>query len=97
MVARGLIAAAARLSRLPHHEALDVAVIMNARGVMEMVVASIALRAGLVDAKLFSALLVMGVVTTLLTPVILKRWMASPSCGRDGQPRRKFVGLFGQS
>jgi Kef-type K+ transport system membrane component KefB len=79
--------AAARLSRVPHHEALGVAVVMNARGVMEMVVASIAYRAGLVDAKLFSALLVMGVVTTLLTPMMLKRWMASPSFAaveRDG-------------
>jgi Kef-type K+ transport system membrane component KefB len=52
---------------------------MNARGVMEMVVASVAYRAGLVDAKLFSAFLVMGIVTTMMTPLMLKRWMASPS------------------
>lgn len=69
----------ARLSRLPHHEALGVAFVMNARGVMEMVVASIAYRAGLVDVKLYSALLVMGIVTTTITPVLLKRWMRSSS------------------
>jgi Kef-type K+ transport system membrane component KefB len=67
----------ARLSRLPHHEALGVAFVMNARGVMEMVVASIAYRSGLVDAKLFSALLVMGIVTTTITPVLLNRWIRS--------------------
>ncbi len=67
-----------RLSRLPHHEALDVAVIMNARGVMEMVWLG-QLHAGLVDAKPFSALLVMASLATLLTPVILKGWMASPT------------------
>jgi Kef-type K+ transport system membrane component KefB len=76
--------AAARLSSLPQHEALGVAVIMNARGVMEMVVASIAYRAGLVDATLFSALLVMGIITTMLTPLMLKRWMASPSFAAGG-------------
>jgi len=81
--------AAGRLGRLPHHEALGVAVIMNARGVMEMVVASVAYRAGLVDASLFSALLVLGLVTTLLTPMMLKRWMASPSfAGVDVQGER---------
>jgi Kef-type K+ transport system membrane component KefB len=68
--------AVARFSRLPHHEALGVAFVMNARGVMERVVASIAYRAGLVDAKLYSALLVMGIVTTTITPVPLKRWNA---------------------
>ena len=51
-----------------------VAIVMNARGVMEMAVASIAFRAGLVDAKLFSALLVRRIVTTTITPVLLKRW-----------------------
>jgi Kef-type K+ transport system membrane component KefB len=49
---------------------------MNARGVMELVVASIALRAGLVDQEVFSALLIVGLVTTVLTPLMLKRWQA---------------------
>jgi Kef-type K+ transport system membrane component KefB len=47
---------------------------MNARGVMELVVASIALRAGLVNQEVFSALLIVGLVTTVLTPLMLKRW-----------------------
>jgi Kef-type K+ transport system membrane component KefB len=66
--------AAARLNKLPHQEALGVAAIMNARGVMEMVVASIAYRAGLVDQGLFSALLLMGIVTTVITPLLLNWW-----------------------
>lgn len=67
--------AMARLKKLPHQEALGVAAIMNARGVMEMVVASIAYRAGLVDQGLFSALLLVGIVTTVLTPLLLKQWL----------------------
>ena len=70
--------AAARMKRLPHHEASGVAIIMNARGVMEMVVASIAYQAGFVDQELFSALLVVGTVTTVITPFMLKRWLAKP-------------------
>ncbi len=60
---------------LPHHEAKGVAIVMNARGVMEMVVASIAYRAGLVDASLFSTLLIVGVFTTLCTPLLLRQWL----------------------
>jgi Kef-type K+ transport system membrane component KefB len=64
----------ARLQGLPLHEARGVAIVMNARGVMEMVVASIAYRAGLVDQALFSTLLMLGMLTTLLTPLLLKQW-----------------------
>jgi hypothetical protein len=37
-----------------------------------MVVASIAYRAELVDQALFSALLLVGIVTTAITPLLLK-------------------------
>jgi Kef-type K+ transport system membrane component KefB len=63
---------AARLMQLTSREALSVGVIMNARGVVGMVVASIAYRAELVDQALFSALLLVGIVTTAITPLLLK-------------------------
>lgn len=55
---------------------------MSARGAVELVVISIAAEAGLfeavgqddlVTANLYSALILMGVITTLLTPVMLRR------------------------
>jgi Kef-type K+ transport system membrane component KefB len=64
----------ARLVGQTRHDAQGTAIVMNARGVMEMVVASIAYRAGLVDQSLFSTLLIMGIVTTLITPMLLKQW-----------------------
>lgn len=64
----------ARMQGFSRHEAQGTAIVMNARGVMEMVVASIAYRAGLVDQALFSTLLIVGIVTTMLTPVLLKHW-----------------------
>jgi Kef-type K+ transport system membrane component KefB len=63
-----------RLQRMSRHDSLGVGIVMNARGVMELVVASIALRAGLVNQEVFSALLIVGLVTTVLTPLMLKRW-----------------------
>ena len=64
----------ARIVGQSRHDAQGTAIVMNARGVMEMVVASIAYRAGLVDQSLFSTLLIMGIVTTLITPMLLKQW-----------------------
>jgi Kef-type K+ transport system membrane component KefB len=54
---------------------------MNARGAVELIVADIALRAGLFELpgdsdiiqNLFSAVVIMAIVTTLITPIILKR------------------------
>jgi len=63
-----------RLQRMSPHDALGVGIVMNARGVMELVVASIALHAGLVDREVFSALLAVGLVTSVLTPLMLERW-----------------------
>ena len=65
---------AGRLMKIAHHESYGIAIVMNARGVMEMVVASIAYRAGLVDQALFSTLLIIGVVTTVITPFWLRVW-----------------------
>lgn len=73
-----------RLQQMSSHDAWGVGIVMNARGVMELVVASIAFHAGLVDATVFSALLVVGLVTTVLTPIMLKRWQASaPASDND--------------
>ncbi|MEE9208897.1 MAG: cation:proton antiporter [Kiloniellales bacterium] len=67
---------------LDRRQALSVGVGMSARGAMELVVLSIVLEAGLferagttdaVTAHLFSALVIMAMVTTLLVPIALRR------------------------
>ena len=69
-------------SGLNHREALSVGIGMSNRGAMELVVLSIALTAGLFDhgnqddlivSQLFSALVLMGVLTTLVSLVVLRR------------------------
>ncbi len=83
----------ARLCGLPIREAKGVGIVMNAGGVMEMVVANIAYRSGLVDASLFSTLLVVGVVTTVCTPLLLKRWerVGGASVVEKGEPEAEAV------
>ena len=72
----------ARLKRLPRYESYGVAIVMNSRGVMEMVIASIAYRAGLVSQSLFSTLLIMGVIATVITPSMLRYWLRDTSSAR---------------
>src|SRR5205814_2287133 len=59
----------ARLGGLPLREAAAVGMAMNARGAVEMVLASVALEARLIDARMFVALVVMAVCTSAI------RWM----------------------
>lgn len=46
---------------------------LNARGIMEIVIANIAYRNGLISTEIFSILVIMGVITTLTTPLLLKK------------------------
>jgi len=47
---------------------------LNARGIMELVIANIAYKSKLIDLEIFSILVIMGVLTTITTPVVLKRY-----------------------
>lgn len=68
-----------RLSGLNPSEAWGMGAILNGRGIMELVVAEIAYKNGFIEAGLFSILVVMGVVTTLLSPLIYTRVTKLPA------------------
>ncbi len=63
----------AELSGLNRREALAMAFGMNARGSTEVIVASIGLSVGVLDQRLFSVIVTMAIVTTLIMPPTL-RW-----------------------
>jgi Kef-type K+ transport system membrane component KefB len=46
---------------------------LNARGIMELVIANIALQKGLIDTSIYSILVIMALLTTILTPFFLKK------------------------
>jgi len=61
----------ARLVRYPWRTALSIGVLMNTRGLMELVVLKIGLDMGLISPQLFTLLIVMTIVTTLMTGPLL--------------------------
>ena len=65
-----------RLAGLSAAESRALGIGLNARGIMELVVAKIALNNGFIGTRLFSVLVLMGIVTTLVTPLLLKRAFA---------------------
>lgn len=62
-----------RFARLNHKISLALGVGLNARGIMELVIANIAYKAGIINTEIFSMLVIMGLITTLSTPFLLKR------------------------
>ncbi len=67
--------AGGRLVGLVPREALGLGIILNARGIMELVVASIAYERGFIGQDLFSTLVLMGVVTTFITPLLFRHFV----------------------
>lgn len=61
-----------KLVRLSEKESLGLGVILNGRGVMGLVVASIGLQNGFIGKGLFSTLVIMGIFTTMITPILFK-------------------------
>jgi Kef-type K+ transport system membrane component KefB len=57
--------AAARLGGEPHREAVGIGALMNARGLMELIILNIGLERGVITPTLFSIMVVMAIVTTL--------------------------------
>jgi Kef-type K+ transport system membrane component KefB len=57
---------AGKASGLNHSDSLAVASLMNARGLMELILLNIALQAGIITQTLFTILVIMAIVTTLM-------------------------------
>jgi Kef-type K+ transport system membrane component KefB len=64
--------AAARISGQDNRTALGVGVLMNARGLMELIIINIGLRAGVIGPALFSMLVLMAIVTTLMASPVFE-------------------------
>lgn len=64
-----------RLIGLSKPESLGIGIILNGRGVMGLVIASIAFSRGFVGQGFFSALVLMSIVTTIIAPILFRRWV----------------------
>ena len=64
---------AARATGISNREALGIGVLMNARGLMELIIINVGLQRGIISEGLFATLVIMAVVTTLMASPIFDR------------------------
>ena len=64
---------AARASGISNREALGIGTLMNARGLMELIIINIGLQRGIISEGLFATLVIMAVITTLMASPIFER------------------------
>ena len=62
-----------RLAGLSRSKSVTLGLGLNARGIMELVIANIALAKGFIDVPVFSILVLMALLTTITTPFLLKK------------------------
>lgn len=64
---------AARATGIPNREALGIGTLMNARGLMELIIINIGLQRGIISEGLFATLVIMAVITTLMASPVFER------------------------
>lgn len=74
-----------RMTGLPPAEGLGIGVISNSRGVMGLVVAGIAFEKQFIDQALFSTLVLMSILTTVVTPFLFSKFVL-PRMAAGGGP-----------
>lgn len=70
---------AARATGISNREALGIGTLMNARGLMELIIINIGLQRGVISEGLFATLVIMAVVTTLMASPLFDRLVATPA------------------
>jgi len=75
---------ASRLSGMPTREALGLGILMNTRGLMELVILNIGLDIRVISPELFSMMVLMALVTTFMTTPLLE--MVCPRSIWEEQP-----------
>lgn len=81
---------AARFAGTPWRDAAALGILMNTRGLMELVILNIGLDIGVISTGLFSMMVLMALVTTFMTTPLL-HWVY-PSGQAQAEEREEFVG-----
>ncbi len=93
---------AARWTGISNREALGIGALMNARGLMELIIINIGLQRGIISEELFATLVIMAVITTLMASPIFEMLVGSqppanemikqtPSSSETTSPRKDLV------
>ena len=79
---------AARLAGRPNREALAIGALMNARGLMELIILNIGLQRGLITPTLFTVMVTMTLVTTMAAGPLFE-WAVARIARRCRDGRRR--------
>lgn len=88
--------AGARLSRLSHWEGLALGAGMNARGVIEVIIAMVGLRLGVLGTEMYTIIVLVAIVTSLMAPPILRATMSKVEQTAEEELRERSFGIDGQ-
>jgi Kef-type K+ transport system membrane component KefB len=76
---------AARATTMPWRDAAVLGVLLNTRGLMELVILNVGLDIGVISRELFAMMVLMAVVTTLMTTPLVAWLLPSPVAERAGR------------
>jgi len=77
---------AARASGISNREAMGIGVLMNARGLMELIIINIGLSKGIITGGLFATLVIMACITTLMASPIFERLVGTGTYQPESEP-----------
>jgi Kef-type K+ transport system membrane component KefB len=77
---------AARATGVSNREAMGIGVLMNARGLMELIIINIGLQRGIISEGLFATLVIMAVITTLMASPIFERLVGTGTYKPSEEP-----------
>jgi Kef-type K+ transport system membrane component KefB len=77
-------ALAARASAMPWRDAAVLGVLLNTRGLMELVILNVGLDIGVISRELFAMMVLMALVTTLMTTPLVAWLLPAAAAKRAG-------------
>ena len=90
----GAYAGARWLSRQDHWTALAFGSGLNARGALEIIIATIGLSLGILSQEMFSVIVVMAIATSLMAPVALRYTVTRVQLGDEEERRLKMEAIL---
>jgi Kef-type K+ transport system membrane component KefB len=87
----GGTALASRFAGLGWRDSAALGILMNTRGLVELIVLNIGLDLGVISPRLFTMLVIMALVTTLMTSPVLSRLLRSNSWLEGGGERESSI------
>ncbi len=88
---------AARATGIPNREALGIGTLMNARGLMELIIINIGLQRGIISEGLFAVLVIMAIITTLMASPVFDRLVGSGVASIPEEEEEKLLSPSGQA